>query len=73
MKMTNLMEMWGIESLTSYGIVKLLYDIISAEITPEPGASLPILPTENVAKAIDNYYYFGWSGDKWSSGRRFNL
>lgn len=67
MKMTNLMEMWGIESLTSYGIVKLLYDIINAEVHVEPGEKLPILPTENVAKSIDNYYYFGWSGDKWSS------
>lgn len=67
MKMTNLMEMWKIESLTSYGIVKLLYDIINGEITPEPGERLPILPTEDIAKSIDNYYYFGWSGDKWSS------
>lgn len=67
MKMTNLMEMWGIESLTDYGIVKLLYDIINASISPAPGEGLPILPTESVAKSVDNYYYFGWSGDKWSS------
>ena len=67
MKMTNLMEMWGIESLTDYGIVKLLYDIINGEVPVEPGEALPILPTESIAKSIDNYYYFGWSGDKWSS------
>lgn len=67
MKMTNLMEMWRIESLTDYGIVKLLYDIINGEVPVEPGEALPILSTESIAKSIDNYYYFGWSGDKWSS------
>ena len=65
MKMTNLMEMWGIESLTDYGIVKLLFSIIDA-ITPDEEPR-PILPSEDEAKSIDNYYYFGWSGNKWSS------
>lgn len=65
MKMTNLMEMWGIESLTDYGIVKLLFSIIDA-VTPDEEPR-PILPSEDIAKSIDNYYYFGWSGDKWSS------
>lgn len=65
MKMTNLMEMWKIESLTSYGIVKLLFSIIDA-VTPDEEPR-PILPTEDIAKSIDNFYYFGWSGDKWSS------
>ena len=27
-------------------------------------SEIPFLPSEEVAKRVDNYYYFGWSGDK---------
>lgn len=61
----TVMEAWKITSLTDYGIVKLVYDILEQRWqSPEP---IPILPTEAFAKLIDNYYYFAWSGDKFSS------
>lgn len=60
MKMT-VIEAWGITSLNDYGIVKQLYEILS--VLPDYDDT-PILPSVDVAKAIDNFYYFGWSGDK---------
>ena len=62
----TVMEAWKITSLTDYGIVKLIYDILEQrwQVPSEP---IPILPTEAFAKLIDNYYYFAWSGDKFSS------
>ena len=62
----TVMEAWKITSLADYGIVKLIYDILeqSWQVPSEP---IPILPTEEFAKLIDNYYYFAWSGDKFSS------
>lgn len=49
------------KTLTSKGFISDLYDYIV-----EVGAELlaPYFINETFAKAIDNYYYFAWSGDK---------
>lgn len=60
MEMT-VIEAWGITSLNEYGIVKQLYEILIALPDYE---ETPILPNAIIASAIDNFYYFGWSGDK---------
>lgn len=62
----TVMEAWKITSLTDYGIVKIVYDILEQR-WQDPSEPIPILPTEAFAKLIDNYYYFAWSGDKFSS------
>lgn len=64
MELVTLMERWGITATSRYGIISYLYDEY------EPGAdppTIPFIPDENVANRLDAYYYFGWSGDKYSS------
>lgn len=55
------MEAFKITSLTKYGIIRAIYDTHNPLADPP---EIPFLPSEEVAKRIDNYYYFGWSGDK---------
>lgn len=64
MELVTLMERWGITATSRYGIISYLYDEY------DPGAdppTIPFIPDENVANRLDAYYYFGWSGDKYSS------
>lgn len=55
------MEAFQITSLTKYGIILAIYDNNNPLAVPP---EIPFLPSEEAAKRIDNYYYFGWSGDK---------
>lgn len=55
------MEAFKITSLKKYGIIRAIYDTHNPLSNPP---EIPFLPSEEVAKRIDNYYYFGWSGDK---------
>ena len=46
---------------TNSGIIRDLYYLFNVVSNPPV---IPFLPTADIAAAIDNYYYFSWSGDK---------
>ena len=57
----TLIEAWE-KTPTSNGIVEMLYGFLtSAQI------EVGWLPSDDVARAVDNYYYYFWSGDKFIS------
>lgn len=66
MALVTLMERWGITATSRYGIISHLYDEYNAGAEP-PDIPIPFIPDENVADRLNAYYYFGWSGDKYSS------
>lgn len=57
----TLFEAWE-KTPTSNGIIEMLYGFLtSAQI------EVGWLPSDDVARAVDNYYYYFWSGDKFVS------
>lgn len=66
MALVTLMERWGITTTSRYGIISHLYDEYNAGAEP-PDIPIPFIPDENAADRLNAYYYFGWSGDKYSS------
>ena len=64
MELVTLIERWGIKNATSSGIITLLYDTYNPLSDPP---EIPFIPTESMSKRLNAYYYFGWSGDKYSS------
>lgn len=65
MELVTLMERWGITAINSAGIISELYDIYNS--TNDEELTIPFIPNEQFSVRLNNYYYFGWSGDKYSS------
>lgn len=65
MELVTLMERWGITTINSAGIISELYDIYNS--TNDEELTIPFIPNEQFSVRLNNYYYFGWSGDKYSS------
>ena len=65
MELVTLMERWEITAINSSGIISELYDIYNS--TNDEELTIPFIPNEFFAVRLNNYYYFGWSGDKYSS------
>ena len=65
MELVTLMERWEITAINSSGIISELYDIYNS--TNDEELTIPFIPNEFFAVRLNNHYYFGWSGDKYSS------
>ena len=66
MELVTLMKSWEITTINSSGIISELYDIYNSTNENEE-LEIPFIPNEQFAARLNNYYYFGWSGDKYSS------
>lgn len=65
----NLMKVYG-KTLTNDGVITQLYEYLNETEGLEVP---PYLPDDATARAIDNYYYYSWSGDKWASPLIYKL
>lgn len=67
MELVTLMTRWEITTTNSAGIISELYDIYNSTTNDDEELTIPFIPNEQLAVRLNNYYYFGWSGDKYSS------
>ena len=67
MELVTLMERWEITRPNSAGIISELYDIYNSTANDDEELTIPFIPSEMVSVRLNSYYYFGWSGDKYSS------
>lgn len=65
MELETLMKTWEITAINSPGIISELYDIYNS--TNDEELTIPFIPNEQFSVRLNNYYYFGWSGDKYTS------
>lgn len=67
MELVTLMERWEITAINSAGIISELYDIYNSTANNDEELTIPFIPNEQFSVRLNNYYYFGWSGEKYSS------